>query len=123
MSPSYEADIVSVLRALVTVRFFLFLNTSSTYDGSAFFAVSTQIVAAFFLIIEFLFLIGVWRMGPDSKDLMRITLGFWSALLISVLIMVGVPIVGGGLISMVSLLIILAAIVPSSTEDETKQSE
>ena len=62
-------------------------------------------------------------MGPDSKDLVRITLGFWSASLISVLIMVGVPLAGGGLISMVSLLIILTAIVPGSTEDETKQSE
>ena len=126
MSTRYEADIISVMRALVTARFFLLLNASITNDGSWFLALPLPVFAGLFTLVEFLLLVGVWRMKPDWDNLMQTLLGIWSFLLIVFLLAIDVPFVGGAMISITSLLVILTIIVPilqKLTENQVDESE
>jgi hypothetical protein len=121
MSVRFGANIAQVLRALVTVRFFLFLNAAITFDGGEIMDIPLQLIAWFFLIIETPLLIGIWKMSSDSETLARAALVIWSFGEIFVMMLSGLVFNGWGLIMFVSVIIILASIVPSVDETEVKE--
>ena len=111
-----NVDALTVVRALVLSRVFLFLSAYSIRTESAMGALSMNTWAGSLLLMDIPLLILAWAIKPDSEDFLR-AYGLVETLVLSIivwLIMWGLP--NAGLILMVNLLIVIALARPNSKD-------
>ena len=107
-------DTLTVLRALVLSRLFLFLSANAIYTGAGYAGVSMSVWSGVLTLMDLPALVLVWAMRPGWEDPVRAFTLVWTVFLSFIVWSFGWGLVNAGLIVTVNILIVIAIARPNS---------